>query len=60
MVCSVQFSNFKMIINLYIVHGFSLKWAHFDQEAIGYLSTPSESPVIELPNACFGFEIGHS
>ncbi len=32
---------------------------HFDLEAIGHLSIPSESHVIELPNACFSFEIEH-
>ncbi len=36
------------------------KWAHFDPNANGHLSTPSESPVIELPNTCFSLEIGHS
>ncbi len=45
---------------IFIVHGFFLKLAHFDPEANGYLSTPSESPLIELRNTCFTFEIGHS
>ncbi len=38
----------------------SWKWEHFDQEAIGHLSTLSESPVSKLPKACFSFEIGLS
>ncbi len=42
-------------------YGLWLFLAHYDPEAIGHLSsTTSESPVIELPNVCFSFEIGHS
>ncbi len=29
-------------------------------KTMGYLSTPSERPMLELRNACFNFEIGLS
>ncbi len=39
---------------------FPQKGEHSDSKTIGHLSTPSERSVLELPNACFSFEIGHS
>ncbi len=58
-----MFSNLKkthVILNISPTYSPS-KWAHFDQEAIGHLSTPFESPVTELPNLyVLVLKIGHS